>query len=162
MNCTWLILFNCYILVQHHEAVTYMLHGRNSKHLYTWPNTVLWWSGHHSTNIYFLETVLPWLIFCKIYPGKLIFPDIHEGLSMICTCLKPPLHPHTSGSTISSHNVIVGDVSSDPLRKINGGHLANCQGGVPVVQVGVGWVCTIGNGTVIPLLTQCALHKDTW
>ena len=59
------------------------------------------------------------------------------------------MHPHTLRATLCSRNVIVGGVSSDPLREINGGYLTHCQGGVPVVQVGVGWVCTILNGAVI-------------
>ena len=32
-------------------------------------------------------------------------------------------------------------------------------GSVPVDQVGVGWVCTIVNGTGVPWLKERALHK---
>ena len=59
------------------------------------------------------------------------------------------------------HNVVVGDVLSDLLREGNVGHLSLGGCGVTVVQVGVGWVCTIVNGAGVPWLIECALHKDT-
>ena len=58
------------------------------------------------------------------------------------------------------HNV--EGVSSEPLRECDSGLSTQGGGGVPVNQVGVGWVCTIVNGAGVPWL-KCALHKDiTW
>ena len=76
----------------------------------------------------------------------------------IPTCLKPSSHPHTMGVAFCRHNVVVG-VSSEHLREIDDCHSTLGVGGVPVHQVSVGWVCTIGNGAVIHWLIQCALHK---
>ena len=76
----------------------------------------------------------------------------------IHTRLKSPPHPHTVGAAPCRHNVVVGGVSSELLREGDDGHLTQGGGGVPVVQVGVGWVCTIVNGAVIPWL-KYALHK---
>ena len=53
------------------------------------------------------------------------------------------------GVAFCRHNVVVGGVSSEPLREVDGRHPTLGGGGVPVDQVGVGWVCTIGNGAVI-------------
>ena len=73
------------------------------------------------------------------------------------TCFKAPLHPYTLGIAYRRHNV--EGVSSEPLREGDGGCLTLGGGGVPVDQVGVGWVCTIVNVAVVPWL-KCALHKD--
>ena len=56
------------------------------------------------------------------------------------------------------HSVVVGGVSSEPLRERDGGHSTLGGGGVPVDQVGVGWVCTIVNSAGV-LWLKCALHK---
>ena len=68
----------------------------------------------------------------------------------IHTSSKSPPHPHTVGAAPCRHNVVVGGVSSYLLREGDGGLLTQGGGGVPVVQVGVGWVRTIVNGAVIP------------
>ena len=85
-------------------------------------------------------------------------------MSLTCTivCLhtrsKSPPHPHTLGAAPCRHNVVVGDVSSEFLREGDDGRSTLGGRGVPVVQVGVGWVCTIVNGVVKPWL-KYALHK---
>ena len=56
------------------------------------------------------------------------------------------------------HSVVVGGVPSKSLRECDGSHSTLGGGGVPVDQVGVGWVCTIVNGAGIPWLKNCALH----
>ena len=76
------------------------------------------------------------------------------------TCMECPSYPHTLGVALCRYNVVVGSVSSEPLREGDGGHLIQGGGGVPVDQVGVGWVSTIFNGTGVPWLTYCAIHKD--
>ena len=78
----------------------------------------------------------------------------------LSTCFKAPLHPHTCalGAAHCRHNV--EDVSSEPLREGDGCHLTLGGGGVPVDQVGVGWVCTIVNGAGV-LWLKCALHKGS-
>ena len=68
------------------------------------------------------------------------------------TCFKVPLHPHTLGIAYRRHNV--EGVSSEPLREGDGGHLTQGGGGVPVDQVGVGWVSTILNGAVVTWLKR--------
>ena len=84
--------------------------------------------------------------------------------SLTCTkvCIytrsKSPPHPHTLGAAPCRHNVVVGGVSSYLLRQDDSGYLTLGGGGVPVVQVGVGWVCTIVNGAV-KLWLKYALHK---
>ena len=45
-------------------------------------------------------------------------------------------------------------------REGDGCHLTMGGGGVPVDQVGVGWVCTIVNGASVSWLKEYALHKD--
>jgi len=69
-----------------------------------------------------------------------------------CTCLESPLHPLTMRAAHCRHNVVVGGVSSEPLRECDGCHSTLGGGGVPVDQVGVGWVCTIVNGAGVPWL----------
>ena len=61
------------------------------------------------------------------------------------------------GVALCRHSVVVGGISSEPLREGDGGHSILCRGGVPIDQVGVGWVCTIVNGVGVPWL-ECALH----
>ena len=56
------------------------------------------------------------------------------------------------------HNVVVGGVPSEPLRECDSSHSTLGGGGVPVDQVGVGWICTIVNSAGVPWL-KCALHK---
>ena len=56
------------------------------------------------------------------------------------------------------HSVVVGGVCSERLREGDGCHSTLGGGGVPVDQVGVGWVCTIFNSAGVPWL-KCALHK---
>ena len=50
------------------------------------------------------------------------------------------------------HNVVVGGVSSEPLREGNDDHSTRGGGGVLVDQVGIGWVCTIVNGASVSWL----------
>ena len=50
------------------------------------------------------------------------------------------------------HNVVVGCVSSEPLRECDGGRSTLGEGCVPVDQVGVGWVCIIVNGAGVSWL----------
>ena len=76
------------------------------------------------------------------------------------TCLEPPTHPHTHGVAFHRYNIVVCYVSSEPLREGDGCHSTLGGGGVPVDQVGVGWVCTIVNGAGVPWL-KCALHKHS-
>ena len=76
----------------------------------------------------------------------------------ISTCLESPPFPHTLGAAHYRHSVVVGGVSSEPLRESDGGHSTLGGGGVPVDQVGVGWVCTIVNSAGVSWL-KCALHK---
>ena len=68
------------------------------------------------------------------------------------TCLESPLYPHTLGAAHCRHSVVVGGVSSEPLRERDSSHSTLGGGGVPVDQVGVGWVCTIVNGAGVPWL----------
>ena len=79
--------------------------------------------------------------------------------SSIPTCPKAPPYPHTLRVTFCRYNVVVGGVSSQFLREDNGGYSTQCEGGVPVDQVGIGWVCTIVNSAVVFSLKKCALHK---
>ena len=58
------------------------------------------------------------------------------------------------------HNVVVGGVPSEPLRESDGCHSTLGGGGVPVDQVGVGWVCTIVNSAGV-LWLKCALHNHS-
>ena len=81
--------------------------------------------------------------------------------SYIHTCLKLPLHLHTLRAVLCRHNVIVGGVSSEFLRESDGGHSTLGGGGIPVDQVGEGWVCTIVNGTGISWLNKYTLDKGT-
>ena len=76
----------------------------------------------------------------------------------LCTGLESPPFPHTLGAAQCRHNVVVGGVPSEPLRESDSSHSTLGGGGVPIDQVGVGWVCTILNGTGVPWL-KCALHK---
>ena len=92
------------------------------------------------------------LVQCDILPSQLS--------PFTNTCLECPSYPHTLGAALCRHNVVVGGVSSEPLREGDGGHSTLGGGGVPVDQVGVGWVCTIVNGVGVPWLTYCAIHKD--
>ena len=75
------------------------------------------------------------------------------------TYLKSPLNPHTLCSVLHRHDVVVGGVCSEHLREGDGGLSTKGGGGVPVDQVGVGWVCTIVNSAGIFWLKNCALHK---
>ena len=77
------------------------------------------------------------------------------------TCLESPSYPHTLGAAHYRHSVVVGGVSSEPLRERDSSHSTLGGGGVPVDQVGVGWVCTIVNGAGVPWLIECALHKHS-
>ena len=84
--------------------------------------------------------------------------DCYEkNCTKLSTCFKAPLHPHTLGAAHCRHNV--EGVSSEPLREGDGGYSTQSGGVVLIDQVGVGWVCTIVNGTGIPWLIECALHK---
>ena len=74
------------------------------------------------------------------------------------TCLESPWYPHTLGAAHCRHNVVVGCISSESLRKCDGCHSTEGGGGVTVDQVGVGWVCTIVNGAGVPWL-KSALHR---
>ena len=88
--------------------------------------------------------------------------DLYFSLTCTKVCLhtrlKSPPHPHTVGAAPCRHNVVVGGVSSELLRESDGGPSTQGGGGVPVVQLGVGWVCAIVNGAVKPWL-KYALHK---
>ena len=64
----------------------------------------------------------------------------------LCTCLESPSYPHTMRAAHCRHNVVVGGVPSEPLREGDGGLSTLGGSGVPIDQVGVGWVCTIVNG----------------
>ena len=75
--------------------------------------------------------------------------------------MKLPLHPYTLGGALCRHSVVVGGVSSQPLREADGGSSIQGGGGIPVDQVGVRWVRTIVNGAVVPWLKKCALYKGT-
>ena len=77
------------------------------------------------------------------------------------TWLKPPLHPHTTGVALCRYSVVVGGVSSESLRECDSGCSTIGVGGVPVDQIGVGWVCTIVNSAGVPWLENCTLHKRT-
>ena len=77
------------------------------------------------------------------------FPLLHTK-AYIHTRWKLPLHLHTLRAVLCRHNVIVGGVSSEFLRENDDGHSTQGGGGVPVVQVGIGWVGTIVNGTGVP------------
>ena len=79
--------------------------------------------------------------------------------ALVPTWLESPPHSHTTGVALCRHNVVVSGVSSEPLREGDGGPLAQGVGGVPVDQVGIGRVCTIVNGAVVPWLENYALHK---
>ena len=68
------------------------------------------------------------------------------------TCLEYPSYSLTMRAAHCRHNVVVGGVSSEPLRESDGCHSTLGGGGVPVDQVGVGWICTIVNGAGIPRL----------
>ena len=81
--------------------------------------------------------------------------------TLIHTSLESSPYPHTLGAAHCRHNVVVSGVSSETLGEVDGGCSIQCGGGVPVNQVGVGWVCTIGNGAGVPWLEKCALHKHT-
>ena len=70
------------------------------------------------------------------------------------TCLKSPPHPHTVGVCHCRHNVVVGDICSETLRESDDDYSTQGGGDVPVVQVGVGWACTIVNSAVIPWLKK--------
>ena len=78
------------------------------------------------------------------------------------TCSKPSSHSHTLGATFCRCNIVVGSVFTEPLRECDGSLSTKGWGGVPVDQVGVGWVCTIVNGAGVPWLNKNALHKGTW
>ena len=75
----------------------------------------------------------------------------------LLTCSESPPFPHTLGAAHHRHNVVVGGVPSEPLREGDGCHSTQGGGGVPVDQVGVGWVYTIVNGAGV-LWLKCALH----
>ena len=77
------------------------------------------------------------------------------------TCLESPPHPHTLGAAHCRHNVVVGGVPSEPLRESDGCQSTLGGSGVPIDEVGVGWVCTIVNGAGVPWLIECALHKHS-
>ena len=76
----------------------------------------------------------------------------------IHTRSKSPQHPHTLGGALCRHNIVVSGISSYLPREGDDCHLTLGGGGVPVVQVNVGWIRTIVNGAVIPWL-KYALHK---
>ena len=78
-------------------------------------------------------------------------PPSNRG-PIISTCLESPPFPHTMRAAHYRHNVVVGGVSSEPLRERDSSHSTLGGGGVPVDQVGVGWVCIIVNGAVVPWL----------
>ena len=75
--------------------------------------------------------------------------------------MKPSTDPHTLGAAHCSDNVVVGSVSSELLREDNSSDFTQGERGVPVDQVGVGWVCTIVNGAVVAWLNKCALKKGS-
>ena len=77
------------------------------------------------------------------------------------TCSKPSTDPHTLGAAHCSDNVVVGSVSSELLREDNSSDSILGGGSVPVVQVGVEWVCTIVNDAVVDWLNKCALKKGS-
>ena len=68
------------------------------------------------------------------------------------TSSKPPPYSHTLGAALCRHNVVVVDVSSELLREGDGCNSTQGGGGVPIDQVGIGWICTILNGAVVPWL----------
>ena len=82
-------------------------------------------------------------------------------LMYLPTCLKFPLHSHTVGAALCRHIVVVGGVSSKPLREDGVCPLAQGGGSVSIDWVSVGWVCTIVNGAVVLLLKKKALHIDS-
>jgi len=65
------------------------------------------------------------------------------------TCSKPPPYSHTLGAALCRHSVVVVNVCSKLLREGDVGHSTPGGGGIPVVQVDVGWVCTILDGAVV-------------
>ena len=84
--------------------------------------------------------------------------DCYEkNCTKLSTCFKAPLHLHTLGAAHCRHNV--EGVSSEPLRECDSGLSTQGGGGVPVNQVGVGWVRTVVNGAGVPWLEKYALHK---
>ena len=79
----------------------------------------------------------------------------------IFTCFEPSSHLHTLGTVHYRHNIIVYGISSESPREHDSCHWTPGGVSVSVDQVGVGWVCTIVNGAVVPWLKECALHKCT-
>ena len=79
--------------------------------------------------------------------------------SSIPTYLKTPPNPHTQRVSFCRHNVVVGGVFFELLREADGCHSTWDVRGVPIDQIGVGWVCTIVNGTCVFSLKECALHN---
>ena len=77
------------------------------------------------------------------------------------TCMECPSYPHTLGVALCRYNVVVGSVSSELMREGDDGRSTLGGGGVPVDQVGVGWVHTIVNGAGVPWLNKCALKKGS-
>ena len=59
---------------------------------------------------------------------------LHTASSFVIsnTYLKPPLNPHTLSSVLHRHNIVVGGVCSEPLRKGDGGGSIEGGGGVTV------------------------------
>ena len=81
--------------------------------------------------------------------------------ALVPTWLESPLHSHTTRVALCRYNVVVGGVSSEALRESDSGCLTLGGGGIPVEQVGVGWVSTIVNAAGVFWLKNCALHKRT-
>ena len=77
------------------------------------------------------------------------------------TCLESPSYPLTMRAAHYRHSVVVGGVPSEPLRESDGCQSTLGGSGVPIDEVGVGWVCTIVNGAGVPWLIECALHKHS-
>ena len=94
------------------------------------------WYTVHTTLSYMLITkpcltplLLTVLVQCDILPSQLS--------PFTNTCLKSPSYPHTLGAALCRHNIVVGGVSSEPLREGDGGHSTLGGGGVPVDQIGM-------------------------
>ena len=71
------------------------------------------------------------------------------------------MYPQAYRVAFHRYNIVVCYISSELLRKGDGGGSIEGRGGVTVDQVGVGWVCTIVNGAGIPWLEKCALHNHS-
>ena len=102
-------------------------------------------TGIHNTspsNFYCWEQVL-WM------PAVNAWHDFIFQWLYILTCSKPSPHPQTLGAAHCRHNVVVGGVPFELLSEGDDGLSTQSGGSAIVDQIGVEWVCTIFNGTII-------------